>query len=496
MTDTVRLCLGKNLVPNTSYFTLSHCWGQKPMPEKLLVGNLQSMLVHIDYEKLPRTFQDAVYIVRSLGGRYLWIDSLCIIQDSIEDWQHESSLMGDVYSYGRCNLSALISKDSSVGMIYKRQPMEIFPVQTKPKTAGEEQEPQAYMCDPDIWWHGIDKAPLTQRGWALQERLLSSCNLHFGENQIFWECVAHRACEAFPSRFPHLLEQLARQQPIKQAAGELLRLSSGTVPCSLDDLSHPLHLWNAVVELYSKGQLSFGSDKLIALGGLAAISHPKFSNNYLAGLWQEFLPFQLLWFPQYTRLRPLPLVYRAPTWSWAAVDTEIYTHQSRSCCCSLIELVDAYVGLAGTSPYGQVKSGYIQIKCYLTPARLYLSKWLKPLYFKDESFVPPSWDYQLNAGYEEKTFYLVPVCSGFITSPENQHYVHNINPSHGLAGLVIVEDKDHKGYFVRRGSFHLSHGQVKEAEEIMRCCRDFGKSKDLSLKPIDDKSGLFMVTII
>jgi hypothetical protein len=85
LVNQIRLCMGKDLHPDASYFTLSHCWGTKAMPERLLKENLQARFISIDYDKLPRNFRDAIGVVRRLGGRYLWIDSLCIIQDSVED---------------------------------------------------------------------------------------------------------------------------------------------------------------------------------------------------------------------------------------------------------------------------------------------------------------------------------------------------------------------------------------------------------------------------
>lgn len=368
--DKARLCLGKDLPANGSYFTLSHCWGKKPMPERLLGDNLQSMFVQIDCKKLSRNFQDAIYIARSLGGRYLWIDSLCIVQDSEEDWQREAALMGKVYLYGHCNLSAVASEDSSVGMIYKRQATEISPLRTTLRVISEDEEQEVYLCDPKLWFNGVTTAPLLERGWVCQERLLSSCNLHFGQTQIFWECATHTACETFPSGLPLEIEKYTIEPLIKRKGGQLLRLASGLVPRSLEDPSHPLELWNQVVELYSTCQLSFGSDKLIALGGLAAISHHNFSNDYLAGLWQEYLPFQLLW----EVMNPVgifsPPPYRAPTWSWAAADGQILCHKTCSYCVSLIEMVDAHIDLIGPSPYGQIKSGYIEIKCSLITARL------------------------------------------------------------------------------------------------------------------------------
>jgi hypothetical protein len=92
--------------PSRPYATLSHYWG-KIQIEQLRTDNFDRMCNGIDPSTLTKTFQDAIYITHRLGIRFLWIDSLCIIQDSVSDWAKESSTMGEVYANGifkyRCN---------------------------------------------------------------------------------------------------------------------------------------------------------------------------------------------------------------------------------------------------------------------------------------------------------------------------------------------------------------------------------------------------------
>jgi hypothetical protein len=72
-------------------------------------------MARISINDLSRTFQDAVRITRELGERYLWIDSLCIIQDDEDDWAREAALMAEVYRNSYCTLTGLSSKDSTEG---------------------------------------------------------------------------------------------------------------------------------------------------------------------------------------------------------------------------------------------------------------------------------------------------------------------------------------------------------------------------------------------
>jgi hypothetical protein len=117
-----RLCETSEVASCTKYATLSHCWGQY-MPKKLLQDSFLSMKNRIELSDLSKTFQDVMKIAQYLGVRYIWIDSLCIIQDSQEDWQKESGLMGQVYSNSVCNISATGASDGSKGLFFDRHPL-------------------------------------------------------------------------------------------------------------------------------------------------------------------------------------------------------------------------------------------------------------------------------------------------------------------------------------------------------------------------------------
>jgi len=100
------------------YTTLSHCWGNLGFM-KLTSDSLDLFLEKIPVDKLTKTFQDAVYITQRLGIDYLWIDSLCIIQDSMEDWEVESFLMSSVYGGSTLNIAAGSAVDGSKGCFYE-----------------------------------------------------------------------------------------------------------------------------------------------------------------------------------------------------------------------------------------------------------------------------------------------------------------------------------------------------------------------------------------
>jgi hypothetical protein len=495
--EQIRLCMGKDIHPDASYFTLSHCWGTEPMPERLLNENIQSKFLHIDYNKLPSNFQDAISIVKQLGGGYLWVDSLCSVQDSMEDWQHESGLMGQVYLNGCCNLSAIASESSSVGMIFEREPLDILPLRTS--IGVERNKEVVYICDPSLWYHGIDHSPLIERAWVCQERLLSACNLHFGKTQILWECGTHTASETFPQGLPLQLEEFRARPLIKRNGSQFLRSPSGPSTRSLDDASHPIQLWNRTVELYSKCQLSYKSDKLLAIAGLAAISHDKFTQNggkYLAGLWQEYLQYQLLWAGSAIDKGFTRPSYRAPTWSWASVDCHVFMHEISSLCTPLMEVIDAHIDLVSENPHGQVKGGYIRVKCALTPARVgNFKEFLAPTVFKKKVAVFCEWDYpaDVNVGDENEIFYLLPVCAGtFSAELESRRSERD----HGLTGLILVKAEGNSGDFVRWGVFE---SQDDEASDLTESCHLFANDAASSGLTLSDeyRDGMrFIVRII
>ena len=110
--------------------TLSHCWGQGPTL-KLTVDALEEFMKQIPVNELPQTYLDAIMVTRHLGVEYLWIDSLCIVQDSIDDWQHECTQMSNVYKNSYCNIAALESIDSHGGLFSARDPSPLRPLIVK-----------------------------------------------------------------------------------------------------------------------------------------------------------------------------------------------------------------------------------------------------------------------------------------------------------------------------------------------------------------------------
>lgn len=180
------------------YITLSHCWGTLSIVT-LTTSTIATFQTAIPVATLPKTFLDAIVVTRKLGFRYLWIDSLCIMQDSEVDWRPESSVMGQVYKRSTLTISALDSENGQGGLFRQRNATEVLscPASLRLDESGAREDIYVHSCT-SIAIHEIGKGPLSESAWTIQERLLSPRVVYFGHTQIFWECLELHAGEAFP----------------------------------------------------------------------------------------------------------------------------------------------------------------------------------------------------------------------------------------------------------------------------------------------------------
>jgi hypothetical protein len=113
-----------------------------------------------------------VTVVRQLGQKYIWIDSLCIIQDSVDDWRAECGRMTDVYANSWCNIAATAASNGNEGCFQDRDPMALGLCSVTSEWTDYENR-TFYLHDTNLWDEGFTHAPLNLRAWVLQERLLS-----------------------------------------------------------------------------------------------------------------------------------------------------------------------------------------------------------------------------------------------------------------------------------------------------------------------------------
>lgn len=368
----IRLVAGEKGVCH-DYATLSHRWGGSDII-RLRMDNMAQFQKGIDINDLPLTFKDAIEVARQLDILYLWIDSLCIIQDDSTDWQAESALMGEVYSNGVLNIMATACENSHQGLYRDRDPRELRHCSFKASWTAIK-EKHLIVLDNNLWEDLITRAPLNERGWVLQERILAPRTLHFAENQLAWECRTMEACEMYPDRLPRHLENLESRVKFIDLDTYWQSLSSWT---TWDPSNHAgYHVWSDIVRLYSGTQLTKEADRLVAISGLAKRMRSILSDKYLAGLWAGQLPYQLVWHITTLRIdggtgRRVEN-YRAPSWTWASVDGEVRIPmiERGANAESLIEIEEAKITpLSGIDDTAEVIDGYIRLKGHLFKAEI------------------------------------------------------------------------------------------------------------------------------
>ena len=190
--STIRLIESSHI--KGQYVTLSHRWPIDPLKHFTTTrSSIDSRKRGISLKDMPQTFQDAVKVTRQLGLRYLWIDSLCIIQNDPEDWERQSSLMGQIYYRATFTIMAAVALAIS-------------------EKSEQEQTHEGFLCRPpgpalpmvqmdyyDQNWRLkgnwfirysnqflFEDSDLFTRGWVMQEQLLSRRKIIYTPDQLFW----------------------------------------------------------------------------------------------------------------------------------------------------------------------------------------------------------------------------------------------------------------------------------------------------------------------
>lgn len=269
-------------IPNqTKYATLSHCWGPNGVNFKLTKDSLIDFRTRIRHESLPKTFQDAIFVTRRLALEYLWIDSLCIIQDDPEDWRIESVGMSDVYGNFYINIAASSANDSSEGFLSGHVGSERLQVTARACKNEQECFQTLEVIPEGMVNQAISRSVLSRRGWVLQERLLSRRTLYFTDTQLFWECDALLACESFVGGVPNI-ERVADDH-----------ISKG-------NLSNE---WANILFKYTSCELTQRRDMLVALSGIIKKMENLMQDTCVAGIWKSDVECQLLWYRSAGKVR-------------------------------------------------------------------------------------------------------------------------------------------------------------------------------------------------
>ncbi|KAF2707176.1 HET-domain-containing protein [Pleomassaria siparia CBS 279.74] len=362
------------------YIALSYQWGQHNQ-FRLLSSNMDQLRSGLPISDLPKTFRDTIEVARVLSVQYIWIDALCIMQDSPEDWRIESVRMRDVYANSYCTVAASWAADPTWGLFHERKVEDYRPTIVKTKWTSEVHADLETLSlfEDDAWNKQVTRSPLHKRGWALQERFLSPRILYFTMVQMLWECDSSRKCELFPDKSPReysypgirperLHTWFSPLASDDYRRGIVKRTSSEIAKSKRDDTHKFYNAWVNVIGTYSSCNITMAKDKLVAVGGLAEQFQELSGDDFLAGLWRSQIFTGLTWrvvnsLDSKAKLKE----YRAPTWSWASVEGLISMLRCANKSTLVIhpfQMLDVQVvtDSASGSPRGQILSAHIALR--------------------------------------------------------------------------------------------------------------------------------------
>ncbi|KAK3386564.1 heterokaryon incompatibility protein-domain-containing protein [Podospora didyma] len=375
------------------YACLSHCWGgSKPgclTTESTFERNLGGI------PDLPPTFWDAIDFTRRLNIAFIWIDSVCIIQDNETDWAEQSGLMCDIYRNSYLTLCATSSAHDNAGCYSTATSGSVTRLSTPielifPTPDGASQTRTVYVCAEnslcathwqDTFWtpnmdmnrHARHKRkdfspifPLLSRAWAFQERLLSPRLVHFTCGELRWECTEWSSCEC---EFTSTAKPLMRCIFQLAISGITTKTSPGTL--------NLITLWHLIVGQYVTLTLTKETDVLPALSGVARIFQGRRpGDEYLAGLWRESLIPDLAWAVskpgKHGTFARRVSDARIPTWSWASLRTSslLQFHHVEEEYYQQAEAVLVSTTLASSDPTGAIESATLTLKALVLARRV------------------------------------------------------------------------------------------------------------------------------
>jgi Heterokaryon incompatibility protein (HET) len=332
-------------IANNDYAALSYCWGDA-VAFILTKDNINALKQKISLESLPNTIRDAVIVARSLQINYIWVDALCILQDSVSDWARESAQMAAIYENAKVVIRADLAQSCTSGFphhFHQPEQQNAGALKFKIKTnQGEEMNVYSRrclnFCEAGYYTISGDPGRLSTRGWDFQEQHMAQRSLVFGTHEIAWACPCTRDCECgTPIPRPHTDHVTSME-------------------------------WTTIVRNFTARHLTKASDRLPAISGVVAkmMTDSETQISYNAGLWSNEFISHLSWYGAFEKEKLAAAAYHTPSWSWASAtgpirlqidsdsDTDTSIHRETDIGFEVKEVV---CKAATENPYGPVQKG-------------------------------------------------------------------------------------------------------------------------------------------
>jgi hypothetical protein len=347
-----------------AYAALSYTWGHGGFA-MTQIETYQGRKRGFQKDSMPAVFQDAAMIAQSLDIHYLWIDTLCIIQDSKVDWEEQAAKMGDIFQFARITIAASSPPHPGVSLFDTRK-LGYEAIELNSHTNGV-LEDVVFKARRKILYgihaktgRSLEIDPLDKRAWALQEKLLSTRFVAFTGAEVQWTCRTLKACECKQRTYlPSTLFSIPENMPSMESHLKWARI------------------WSKVVEEYSCRNITKVVDKLPALSGLASKFASGTDFTYIAGLWKETLVYDLSWQCDFGS-REASSTWLGPSFSWVSINGAVNYRFAYHPCSGTRTYHTEFIGVQyttiGHGPYSRAAEGSSLTVCgYAVPAYLQTS---------------------------------------------------------------------------------------------------------------------------